>query len=101
MLRDEVTGSLLKKMGLKKGFPDYVIFDRPPDTDYAGLVFDMKRRKGGRLSEFQRPWLEAMAKLGWLGASIDGSQQAVAFISRLYKIPTSYNFPPVQVELFR
>lgn len=48
-----------KALGVKKGFPDYVILF----NDYT-LFLEMKREKKGVVSKEQRQWLFELAKLG-------------------------------------
>lgn len=46
-----------KKMGVYKGFPDYVI------VLHTGILFlEMKRQKGGAISQEQKDWLFDLAR---------------------------------------
>lgn len=53
----------LRGMGVKRGVSD--LFLPVPRGGYHGLWIELKRRDGGRLSEEQRLWLEAMAENGY------------------------------------
>jgi len=57
-------GAKLKKMGLKPGFPDYLIFD-PRPRGCMGLALELKSPKGvlNANQKIVRPQLEAA---GWL-----------------------------------
>ncbi len=101
MYRDDVAGSLLKRMGVKAGFPDYLIFMPPPQSDRLGLVFDMKKRHGGRASDLQEQWLTRLASIGWLGAVLEGAQAAVWFIGKTYNIEISPMIPEPTITIYR
>ena len=62
----------LKRMGLKKGVPDFVI-------PYARAVIELKRanKPKGRTSKDQAKWLKSFAALGWRTAVCHGADQAV------------------------
>lgn len=102
MYRTEISGSLLKKMGVMTGFPDYLIFNPPPPPyeNYRHVALEMKRRKGGAPSDNQLEWLKYLPTIGILGVIAEGAQNAVGFLSEVYAIPNAYPIP-MQVELFR
>lgn len=52
-------GYALKMMGMAPGCPDFLIFTRPP------VAIEMKRQKGGRVSEAQREFMQQLAGEGW------------------------------------
>jgi hypothetical protein len=100
------TFNRMKKMGLKKGVADILIFDTPPAYYthnilrlsqshpnalfsaselgylYCGVCLEMKRKKGGIVSEEQRLWLEKMTKLKWLCFVANGADSAIEFLEQ-------------------
>ena len=63
-------GAILKRMGLKKGFPDFLIFDVPPGREVKGVAVELKTPKG-RLTRDQQRWLRSLRNLGWIALSGD------------------------------
>ena len=53
----------LRRQGVKAGVPDIVL--PVPRGGYHGLYIELKRRKGGRLSDEQRVWLDRLNRLGY------------------------------------
>jgi hypothetical protein len=45
-----------KRMGYSAGTPDILIFE--PKGKWHGLLIEMKREKGGQVSEHQKEWLQ-------------------------------------------
>jgi len=65
-------------MGVKAGVPDIIIIDPPPAfRDCVGTVIELKRGKGGKLSEEQAAWLLKFAGRHWLTAVCFGVDQAI------------------------
>ncbi len=54
--RHPAVASKLKRMGVKKGVPD--LFLPVPRGGFHGLWVEMKRKKGGRVSDEQKAWIE-------------------------------------------
>jgi hypothetical protein len=66
------------RLGVKKGVLDNFIFDPPPAfPDAKGAVIELKRRKGGKVSDEQADWLIRLSKLGWRTAVCNGYNEAV------------------------
>jgi len=63
-----------RQMGCKKGVPD--LFYPVPIGGYHGLFIEMKKRKGGRLSEEQKKWIKALEGLGYRVAVCRGWEEA-------------------------
>ncbi len=82
--RNVANGARLKAAGMKKGCPDILIFDRPPDSDYVGVAIELKRQRGGRLSDEQREWLDALTERGWLTRCCKGADEAIKFVREVY-----------------
>lgn len=67
--RSYVTGGRMKAAGLKKGVPD--LWLPVPKGRYHGLVIELKREKGGRVSDEQMEWIKAL--------TINGYRAVIAF----------------------
>lgn len=82
--RDKVTGAILKRLGVSKGCPDILIFDRPPKApECAGVAIELKRQKGGRVTPEQTAWLEHLKARGWAVAVCRGAMEAIRFLQEL------------------
>lgn len=66
-----------KRMGVRPGVPDYIIVTK------KGLLFvEMKRLKGGVVSEFQKDWIASLNACRGVEAKIcRGNQEAIDFVS--------------------
>ena len=76
-----------KRMGLRAGLPDILVVI-PADRCRLGravLCFiELKRRKGGKVSEDQRCWIEALEEVRDVGASVcAGAEKAIESINTL------------------
>jgi len=77
----KVLGARLKKMGVKKGFPDILIFTPPPSRpEFTGMAIEMKRTKRGKLSDDQRRWLASLSECGWYSAVCYGATEAIELL---------------------
>lgn len=81
-LRHPATGKRLRRIGLSRGAPDYLIFETF-GTSYRGIAIEMKRRRGGRVTPYQREWLEALESRGWLVKVCRGADEAIRFVEGL------------------
>jgi len=64
--RDRITGARLRAAGLKSGVPDILIFDPAPNKPGTrGVAIELKRSKGGRVSEMQEAWLNRLSRRKW------------------------------------
>ena len=61
-----VRGARLRAEGLKAGVPDILVFDPCKGAGGVGLAIELKRVKGGRVSDEQKVWLEELGKRGWI-----------------------------------
>ena len=61
-----IRGARLRAEGLKSGVPDVLVFDPCKREGRVGLAIELKRVKGGRVSEDQKRWLEELEKRGWV-----------------------------------
>jgi hypothetical protein len=62
-------------MGVESGFPDYVVV-----TNNKVLFIEMKKRKGGVVSDNQNFWLESLNSVGATTSVCRGYEEAKAFI---------------------
>ena len=70
--RPKRTGAKLKRMGLQRGVPDYLIFEswfgqRPEDLGQhggRGVALELKSPKG-RLTKEQKQWIGHLRHRGW------------------------------------
>ena len=76
--RNKVEAAHLKRLGVKKGVPD--LFLPVARKGYHGLFVEMKREKGGRLSEEQEMWLRELDIQGYMGDVCNGYEEARALI---------------------
>ena len=68
--RNKVTGAKLKSEGVSPGVPDIFI--------PAGMLWiEMKRQKGGVLSQVQKSWLEYLKGLGYKTLVCKGCDDAI------------------------
>lgn len=64
-----------KRMGVRKGFPDYFIITRK-----RAIAIEMKRIKGGAVSLEQDAWLEALERVDIPAKVCKGMAEAAAFV---------------------
>lgn len=68
----------LQRTGCQRGFPDLLIFTPPPHSPGCpGVAVEMKRTKGGRVSEDQKEWLDELERHGWKAIVAKGCDDAV------------------------
>jgi hypothetical protein len=73
-----------KRLGVKPGVPDILIFDRPPlSPENVGVAIELKRQKGGRVTPEQIAWLEDLKARGWAVAVCRGAMEAIRFLQEL------------------
>ncbi len=92
-LRDRKAAALLRNMGAKRGVPDYLIFTPPPvwwpvgsspaPVGMRGVALEMKRRKGGSLSDPQKWWIAQLKLAGWHVIVARGARDAVTQLTAL------------------
>ncbi len=61
--RDRVTGKILKDEGVRAGVPD--LFLAWANGQYGGLFIEMKKTKGGRVSDAQKEYLQMLTAAGY------------------------------------
>jgi len=82
-LRSYRTGRELKEQGMKAGVPDICL--PVARGGYHALYIEMKRRKGGKLSEAQQDWLDKLNEAGNRAVVCKGWEEAAQEITRYLK----------------
>ena len=82
-LRSYRTGSELKAQGMKAGVPDICL--PVARGGYHSLYIELKRRKGGKVSEQQQEWLEMLNKAGNKAIVCKGWEEAAEAIVKYLK----------------
>lgn len=71
----------MKRAGFRKGFPDFIIIVKNK------LVFiELKRVKGGVVSDEQRQWLEALIETGAWAKICYGAGDAIELVEGIAKL---------------
>ena len=69
------TAVALKKQGVKRGVPDMCL---PVSRGgYHGLYIELKRQKGGVVSETQKSWIAALNTQGYKAIVCHGAEEAI------------------------
>ena len=76
--RDATTAVALKRQGVKAGVPDIML--PAARAGYHGLYIELKRQRGGRTSDNQSEWLDALSAQGYKAALCYGWEQAAGTI---------------------
>ena len=76
--RSRATGGRMRAEGLKSGVPDICL--PIPRAAYKSLYIELKRRKGGTLSDAQHAWLLKLQKQGHCVCWCQGWEAAAAVI---------------------
>lgn len=72
----------LKKMGLSKGFPDLIIFEKNKSKSHEVLLIEMKRQKGGKLHAEQEEWLQKLDKKDYCVGVAKGCESAIRILQK-------------------
>ncbi|WP_299077650.1 VRR-NUC domain-containing protein [uncultured Paraglaciecola sp.] len=82
--RNKIIAANLKREGAKAGVPDILIFE--PVHKFVGTAIELKIQKGGRLSEPQKEWLQALQDRNWCTRVCNGADYAIQVIKELYGV---------------
>lgn len=82
--RNKATAGRLKAEGVKPGVPDICL--PVPHGKHHGLYVELKRRKGGRVSDEQKDWIAALHSFGYATAVCRGAQEAIEVIQRYLRL---------------
>ncbi len=74
----------MKDMGQSPGVPD-LLFPFVAH-EYCGLAIEMKRKRGGVVSDKQKAWMSWLDSQGWLCSVCYGHEQAIEMISAYLSI---------------
>ena len=84
--RSPKVANALKRQGVKPGPPDYNL-DIPRGI-YHGLRIELKRRKGGSLSDYQREWILWLLSQGYCAVVCRGWEEArgvlISYLTEVY-----------------
>jgi hypothetical protein len=69
----------LKAAGYKKGFPDVFVYE--PRGAFHGLAIELKKEKGGRVSQSQKEWKQALEERGFKATIAKGYDEAVTILT--------------------
>ena len=72
--RNPIEAKNMKAEGVSAGVPDICI--PVPNKKYHGLYIEMKRQKGGRVSEKQKEWIDRLNRNGYLAVVCRGFKEA-------------------------
>lgn len=83
-----IAGAIAQGQGVVAGVPDLCVAE-PFDFNgvvYHGLYIEVKKPKGGELSERQRLWAAALRERGyWVISGIGGASLVIDFLAMVYK----------------
>ncbi len=81
--RNLLVAKKMKAEGVRAGVPD--LFLAVPNKDYAGLFIEMKKEKGGVVSEYQKIMLSRLEQAGYKCTVCKGFEEAKAEIEEYLK----------------
>ena len=80
--RTLANGRQLVRMGLRRGFPD--LFFPAARQGYHGLFIELKRVKGGRVTEHQQKWIDYLNRHGYRAVICYGADEAIREIKSYF-----------------
>ena len=72
--RGKIEAAIMKAEGVRAGMLDLML--AVPVHPHHGLYVEMKRRKGGRVSDAQEDWIERLGSMGYKTAVCRGADEA-------------------------
>jgi hypothetical protein len=99
--RDERHQYWAKRLGLKAGLPDVLVFSPcfVEGKAWGGLAMELKRCHGGSLTKPQRHWLGVFDQLGWYAVVVRGAQAARELIDLAYPFDVPHEMAPPGADL--
>jgi len=82
--RDKREAAKFKRTGVKAGIPDICI--PIPKKQYHGLYGELKRRRGGKLSDKQRYWIDTLSGQGYFTFVAKGADEFIKFVKYYMEI---------------
>ena len=71
----------LKRMGLRKGFPDLIVLARNKSKTHEVLFIEMKRQKGGTVQPEQKEWIEKLDNMNYCVGIAYGCDSAIRILN--------------------
>jgi hypothetical protein len=84
-LRNAPEAARFKGEGVRRGFPD--MFLPVARGGYHGLMVELKRARGGRVSDDQMAWLSALNEQGYRAVVARGAAEAIREITQYLDMP--------------
>jgi len=78
--RNKIEARNMKAEGVSAGVPDICI--PVPNKRYHGLYIEMKRQKGGRVSDKQKEWIDRLNQNGYLAKVCRGFKEAKEVVEK-------------------
>ena len=72
----------LKATGTQAGFPDLILIIKNKSQTSDVLFIEMKRQKGGIISQEQRKWLHSLDKAGYSVGVAKGCESAIRILNK-------------------
>lgn len=70
----------MKYLGVHSGVPDHLVLVKRKNGTVVPAYVEMKREKGGTISDTQFEWIEALLQAGQFVAVCEGGEEAVKFV---------------------
>ena len=96
--RSKATAGKLKAEGVKPGVPDLHL--PVPRGPTRSLYLEMKRQKGGHLSDAQKWWRDALMAQGHHVQRVDGFEHARITLLAYLALPRGPDLPPFTLRPF-
>lgn len=71
----------LKRMGMRKGFPDLIVLARNESQTHEVLFIEMKRQKGGTVRPEQKEWINTLDNLNYCVGIAYGYNSAINILN--------------------
>jgi hypothetical protein len=72
----------LKRMGMRKGFPDLIILAKNKSQTHEVLFIEMKRQKGSKISDEQKEWIARLDNEGYCVGVAKGCDSAINILNQ-------------------
>jgi hypothetical protein len=83
--RRPIEAAIMKAEGVVAGCPDLLIFTRTVEMvnrGRVGIAIEMKRPKGGRVSQEQATWIASLQAYGWVAQVCNGAGEALELLKK-------------------
>lgn len=67
-------------LGLRAGFPDLIVI-----AEKKFMAIEMKKRKGGQVTAYQKEWIEALTEAGIPAKVCNGAEEAITFVKSVIR----------------